>query len=52
MNALFGDGHVSFNGTTSKALDEELWYPFGKNNDAGPHHDPTSFKMILSLLEP
>jgi prepilin-type N-terminal cleavage/methylation domain-containing protein/prepilin-type processing-associated H-X9-DG protein len=52
INALWGDGHVSFS-STKAAFDPALW-------DAGEHHtaasnpgdNPTRFRTIVSLLRP
>jgi len=52
INALWGDGHVSFS-TTKAAFDPALW-------DAGQHHEgkqnpgdnPTKFRNIVALLKP
>ena len=53
LNALFGDCHVNFTSSSSKALDLKLWYPSGLGRpDVGPHHDPASFRAIMALLEP
>ena len=52
INALFGDGHVSFS-TTKKAFDPKLWDP---GDDAAslqdPGDDPTKFRTIVGLLRP
>jgi prepilin-type N-terminal cleavage/methylation domain-containing protein/prepilin-type processing-associated H-X9-DG protein len=52
LNALWGDGHVSFS-TTKRAFDPNLW-------DKGEHHtamqnpgdNPKKFRTIVSLLRP
>jgi prepilin-type processing-associated H-X9-DG protein len=52
INALWGDGHVSFS-TTKAAFDPKLW-------DGGQHHEgkqnpgdnPTKFRNIVALLRP
>ncbi len=51
LNALFGDSHVTFS-AGGDAFDLDLWYPQGRGADMGPHHDPSSFRAILSLLRP
>ena len=51
LNALFGDAHVSYN-ARGDAFDLDLWYPLGRESDMGPHHDPSSFRAILSLFKP
>ena len=52
INALWGDGHVSFS-TTKQAFDPKLWDPL---DDAGsaqnPGDNPTKFRTIVSLLRP
>ena len=52
INALWGDGHVSFS-TTKAAFEPKLWDP---GDDAGsaqnPGDNPTKFRTIVSLLRP
>ena len=44
VNALFGDGHVSFS-TNQEAFADELWAE-------NPGNNPMNFRMIVSRLEP
>jgi prepilin-type N-terminal cleavage/methylation domain-containing protein/prepilin-type processing-associated H-X9-DG protein len=52
INALWGDGHVSFS-TTKKAFEPKLWDP---GDDAAstqnPGDNPKKFRTIVSLLRP
>jgi prepilin-type N-terminal cleavage/methylation domain-containing protein/prepilin-type processing-associated H-X9-DG protein len=52
INALWGDGHVSFS-TTKKAFDPALWDP---GDDAAtaqnPGDNPKKFRTIVALLRP
>ncbi|MCC7374455.1 MAG: type II secretion system protein [Verrucomicrobiales bacterium] len=52
VNALWGDGHVSF-GTTKRAFDPALWDK-GEDHTAGqnPGDNPKKFRTIISLLRP
>jgi prepilin-type processing-associated H-X9-DG protein len=52
INALFGDGHVSFS-TTKKAFDPKLWDPGDDAASAqNPGDNPTKFRTIVGFLRP
>ena len=52
INALWGDGHVSFS-TTKKAFEQRLWDPGDDAASAqNPGDNPTKFRTIVSLLRP
>jgi len=52
INALWGDGHVSFS-TTKRAFDPKLWDPWdGDRSLQDPGDDPKKFRTIVSLLRP
>jgi prepilin-type N-terminal cleavage/methylation domain-containing protein/prepilin-type processing-associated H-X9-DG protein len=52
INALFGDGHVSFS-TTKKAFDPALWDPGDDAASAqNPGDNPKKFRTIVALLRP
>ena len=52
INALWGDGHVSFS-TTKRAFDPKLWDPWdGDATLQDPGDDPKKFRTIVSLLRP
>jgi prepilin-type N-terminal cleavage/methylation domain-containing protein/prepilin-type processing-associated H-X9-DG protein len=52
LNALWGDGHVSFS-TTKRAFDPNLWDK-GEHHTSGqnPGDNPRKFRTIVSLLRP
>lgn len=52
INALWGDGHVSFS-TTRQAFDPKLWDPGDDAASAqNPGDNPRKFRTIVSLLRP
>jgi prepilin-type N-terminal cleavage/methylation domain-containing protein/prepilin-type processing-associated H-X9-DG protein len=52
INALWGDGHVTFS-TTKAAFDPKLWGGTGPNPTADtPGDNPTKWRTIVSLLRP
>jgi prepilin-type N-terminal cleavage/methylation domain-containing protein/prepilin-type processing-associated H-X9-DG protein len=51
INALWGDGHVSFS-TTRQAFDPKLWDSGGGAGTDGPGDVPDKFRSIISLLRP
>jgi len=48
LNALFGDGHVSFC-TSQELFDEHLW---GKDGSTNPGDDKDKFIEILRRIQP
>lgn len=52
INALWGDGHVSYS-TTKAAFDPKLWDPLDDAaSQQNPGDNPTKFRTIVSLLRP